>query len=147
MLERAADRQAQGTGRAARLRPRPVLVLAMLTLLQAQAAPVSAQVPSPNPGDIGRAPETVVPGDPRTSTAPTWEYRTLFVTWDRDLLDWVADFSDGTRIQGLDAILNNEGRNGWELVMAMPEQWSEIVDAAILQEVRRMRIFLKKPLD
>jgi hypothetical protein len=148
MLERATIRHRSPTRR----RPGRAWLVAVLaptlaaTLLALLTSGVSAQPPSPNPDDIGRAPATVVPGDPVIPTAPTWEYRTLFLTWDSDALNWVADFSDGTRIEGLDAVLNGEGANGWELVAVMPEQWTELVDDAIIQEVRRLRIFLKKPV-
>jgi hypothetical protein len=110
----------------------------------ATPAPSAALSPSPAPSAApSQAPaSTAAPG----ATAVAWEYRTLFVTWDANILDWVADFSDGTRIQGLDPILNNEGRHGWELVAVVPELWTQIVDDAIREDARRLRIFLKKPL-
>ncbi|MBN2550025.1 MAG: hypothetical protein JXB15_12755 [Anaerolineales bacterium] len=35
--------------------------------------------------------------------------------------DWVVEFNDGTRVEGLDAILNREGGHGWELVNNVTE--------------------------
>ena len=148
MLERATIRHLSPNQR----RSSKAWLMAMMalalgaTLLGSLAAGVSAQSPSPNPDDIGRAPATVVPGDPVIATGPTWEYRTLFVTWDSAAVNWVADFSDGTRVEGLDTILNSEGANGWELVAVVPELWTQVVDDAIREEASRLRIFLKKPL-
>jgi hypothetical protein len=112
---------------------------------------VAAAQASPSPRPIGLAPETIVPAPARTSGPAAaepvrWEYRTIFVTWDTSILDWVADFTDGNRIQGLDAILNNEGRSGWELVAVVPELWTQVVDSAIREDARRLRLFMKKPL-
>ena len=52
-----------------------------------------------------------------------WVYRTMYIEW-KELKDsrgkkynaWVVEFSDGSRVEGLDAILNREGNAGWELV-------------------------------
>jgi hypothetical protein len=126
-----------------------IVALALLaaTLVPVWAAPVAAQA-SPSPG-IATAVESLPPppaSDAPSKAAGTWEYRTLFVTWDSARLDWVADFSDGTRIEGLDAILNNEGRFGWELVAVVPELWQQVVEDAIREDARRLRLFLKKPV-
>jgi len=52
-----------------------------------------------------------------------WNYRTIDIQL-TDLKDpkgrkysaWVAHYSDGSRIEGLEKILTEEGRFGWELV-------------------------------
>jgi hypothetical protein len=135
-----------------------LVAILVATLLLAFTTAASAQ-PSPSPpiapSATASASATAAPGAlpsaaPASPSAPDgatmqWEYRTLFVTWDTTILDWVADFSDGTRIEGLDTILNNEGVNGWELVAVVPELWTQVVDDAIREDARRLRIFLKKP--
>ncbi len=57
-----------------------------------------------------------------------WEYRTLYIIWKeiRDARgkktnDWVVEFSDGSRVEGLTAILDREGNAGWELVNVLSE--------------------------
>jgi hypothetical protein len=153
MLEHPAVR---GTANGSILRARLCLVLvASVVAIVSFAATVSAQ-PSPSPSAHAGAeataapapasPSTAAPSAAPATTAVRWEYRTLFVTWDTALLNWVADFSDGTRVEGLDTILNNEGANGWELVAVVPELWTQVVDDAIREDARRLRIFLKKPL-
>jgi hypothetical protein len=145
---------------------RGVLVLILIAVLTAALLPVlspgaSAQSPSPEmavpTASVPPLPAASLPplpaeslppppSDAPSSSATEWEYRTLFVTWDSATLNWVADFSDGTRIEGLDAILNNEGRFGWELVAAVPELWQQIVENAIREDARRLRLFFKKPV-
>ena len=134
----------------------PLLVMSLGANVSAQPSPAPTQIPtpavtqapSPSPSPAPSAAPSQAPASTAApgTTAVAWEYRTLFVTWDANILDWVADFSDGTRIQGLDPILNNEGRHGWELVAVVPELWTQIVDDAIREDARRLRIFLKKPL-
>ena len=134
----------------------PVLVMSLGANASAQPSPGATETPtpavtpasSPSPPPAPSAAPSQAPASTAApgTTAVAWEYRTLFVTWDANILDWVADFSDGTRIQGLDPILNNEGRHGWELVAVVPELWTQIVDDAIREDARRLRIFLKKPL-
>jgi hypothetical protein len=150
-------------------RARPGLVVALIVMLAAASIAVlspaaAAQSPSPEaalptasqlPTESPLPTESLLPtaslppppSDAPSSGGPGWEYRTLFVRWDTQTLDWVADFSDGTRIEGLDAILNNEGTHGWELVAVIPELWQQIVENAIREDARRLRLFLKKPLD
>jgi hypothetical protein len=144
MVERSSL-PARGRARPGRLSTVVALIAVLAAGLVPTLAPsVSAQSPTPqatSPAESLPPP----PSEPPGSTLPGWEYRTLFVTWDSQLLNWVADFSDGTRIEGLDAILNNEGQHGWELVAVVPELWQQIVENAIREDARRLRLFLKKP--
>lgn len=57
-----------------------------------------------------------------------WTYRTLYIQWKemkdsrgKKYADWVVEFNDGTRVEGLDAILDREGGHGWELVNIVTE--------------------------
>ena len=146
MTERR-EPQPDGTSRPGRRGVVVALVVVLAAALIPTLSPAAAaQSPSPEasvPTESLPPPPSDAPG----STAAGWEYRTLFVRWDTQTLDWVADFSDDTHIQGLDAILNNEGKHGWELVAVVPELWQQIVENAIREDARRLRIFLKKPLD
>ena len=139
--------QPDGTSRPGRRGVVVALVVVLAAALIPTLSPAAAaQSPSPEasvPTESLPPPPSDAPG----STTSGWEYRTLFVRWDTQTLDWVADFSDDTHIQGLDAILNNEGKHGWELVAVVPELWQQIVENAIREDARRLRIFLKKPLD
>jgi hypothetical protein len=57
-----------------------------------------------------------------------WTYRVIYITW-KELKDsrgkkygeWVVEFNDGTRVEGLNAILDREGSHGWELVNIVTE--------------------------
>jgi hypothetical protein len=146
----APDRRSPAP-RTTRIRFAAALLVAIAAgLTPAWSATAAAQA-SPSPSgapaeSLPPPPASEPPGPGGDAGAGAWEYRTLFVTWDSATLNWVADFSDGTRIEGLDAILNNEGRFGWELVAVVPELWQEVVDDAIKEDARRLRLFLKKPL-
>ena len=58
-----------------------------------------------------------------------WEYRTLYIFYKNDLKDakgkkystWVVQWNDGSQTEGLDIILDNEGKAGWELVNLVVE--------------------------
>ena len=55
-----------------------------------------------------------------------WQYRTLYIYLE-ELKDsrgkkykgWVVKFSNGSRVEGIEAILDREGNSGWELVNMM----------------------------
>jgi hypothetical protein len=144
----APDRLPPATRRTRTRLAAALLVALAAGLMPTWSATVSAQAsPSPSGGAVESLPPPPASEPPDASAdAGGWEYRTLFVTWDSGTLNWVADFSDGTRIEGLDAILNNEGRFGWELVAVVPELWQQVVEDAIREDARRLRLFLKKPL-
>lgn len=113
-----------------------VLGLVILGLLAQPLISVVSAQPSESPAAA-----------PGTAASGAWEYRTLFVTWDSEALDWVVDFSDGTRTEGLDQILDNEGAAGWHLVSVVPELSVDLViDNVPSHDVRRLRIFLERPL-
>ncbi len=53
-----------------------------------------------------------------------WEYRTVAINL-REInpknWSWVAEFSDGSSLAGIDHFLNSEGTSGWELINLVPE--------------------------
>ena len=48
----------------------------------------------------------------------SWAHRTIYLTFDAD---WHITYSDGQTIVGMQAILDYEGTDGWELVAAVVE--------------------------
>ena len=75
------------------------LVLAMLLVVATAPAASGAE-----------AEATAAPAGPAS-----WDYRTVFVVWDEAATDWRADWNDGSSTVGLEAVLDNEGSEGWEL--------------------------------
>ncbi|HMQ31811.1 MAG TPA: DUF4177 domain-containing protein [Chloroflexaceae bacterium] len=81
-----------------------------------------------------------------------WEYRTIYISW-KELKDsrgkkyneWVVEFSDGTRLEGLSKILSPEGKNGWELVNILSE-YSEPVNHWGGNNTKGYRAFFKRKL-
>ena len=102
MTERRAS-QPDAASRPGRRRVAVALVLVLAAgVVPTLSSATAAQSPSPEasvPTESLPPPPSDAPG----STASGWEYRTLFVRWDTQTLDWVADFSDDTHIQGLSA--------------------------------------------
>jgi plastocyanin len=77
----------------------------------------------------------------------TWDYRTVFVVWDEAASDWRADWNDGTTTVGLEAVLDNEGSQGWELDSIAHERYDLIVGPSTTsQEARRLRLIFRRPL-
>jgi plastocyanin len=76
-----------------------------------------------------------------------WDYRTVFVVWDEAASDWRADWNDGSSTAGLEAVLDNEGSEGWELDSIAHEQYDLIVGPdSTSQEARRLRLIFRRPL-
>ena len=48
-----------------------------------------------------------------------WEHRTVLIP--RDAAGWFIEFADGSRLDGLDQILDEYGSKGWELVTLLPQ--------------------------
>jgi plastocyanin len=84
--------------------------------------------------------------DAPTAPAP-WDYRTVFVVWDDAATDWRADWNDGSSTAGLEAVLDNEGSEGWELDSIAHERYDLIVGPdGTSQEARRLRLIFRRPL-
>ena len=52
----------------------------------------------------------------------SWAHRTIYLTFDTD---WRITYSDGQTIVGMQAILDYESSDGWELVAAVVEDVRE----------------------
>lgn len=56
-----------------------------------------------------------------------WEYNAFNISWgsipNEKYLDWNRKAIGKETLVGLDAILNHEGQNGWELVSVVPVAW------------------------
>ena len=50
-----------------------------------------------------------------------WEHRTVLIQ--RDESGWAIQFADGSRLEGLDQILDEYGSKGWELVTLLPQSY------------------------
>ena len=50
-----------------------------------------------------------------------WEHRTVLIQ--RDSSGWAIQFADGTRLEGLDQVLDEYGTKGWELVTLIPQTY------------------------
>ena len=50
-----------------------------------------------------------------------WEHRTVLIQ--RDESGWAIQYADGTRLEGLDQILDEYGSKGWELVTLLPQAY------------------------
>ncbi len=50
-----------------------------------------------------------------------WEHRTVYISRAAD--DWEVVYGDGTRLTGLDRILDEYGARSWELVSFVPHAW------------------------
>jgi plastocyanin len=106
------------------------LALSMLCLVA--AAPVVSAA------DAGATP---APAEPAS-----WDYRTVFVVWDDAASDWRADWNDGSATSGLEAVLDNEGSQGWELDSIAHERYDLIVGPdTTSQEARRLRLIFRRP--
>jgi uncharacterized protein DUF4177 len=51
-----------------------------------------------------------------------WEHRTVLVV--RDAAGWFIEFADGSRLDGLDQVLDEYGSKGWELVTVVAQTYS-----------------------
>ena len=51
-----------------------------------------------------------------------WEHRTVLIQ--RDAGGWAIEFADGSRLEGLDQILDEYGSKGWELVNLLPQTYA-----------------------
>ena len=51
-----------------------------------------------------------------------WEHRTVLIQ--RDESGWAIQFADGSRLEGLDQILDEYGSKGWELVNLLPQTYT-----------------------
>ena len=51
-----------------------------------------------------------------------WEHRTVLIL--HDSTSWHIQFADGTRLDGIDQILDEYGSKGWELVTLAPQTYS-----------------------
>jgi len=75
-----------------------------------------------------------------------WEYVAPYFYLDEDLqdsrgkkyTDWVCDFGNGKRIEGIIPILDSYGKQGWELV--------NVAIAFQTSSVRAYRAFFKRKL-
>jgi plastocyanin len=90
--------------------------------------------------------------DAEASAAPVdpvlWDYRTVFVVWDDAATDWRADWNDGSSTVGLEAVLDNEANEGWELDQVAHERYDVVVGPdTTSQEARRLRLIFRRPLD
>ena len=50
-----------------------------------------------------------------------WEHRTVLIQ--RDAGGWAIEFADGSRLEGLDQVLDEYGAKGWELVTLIPQSY------------------------
>jgi hypothetical protein len=50
-----------------------------------------------------------------------WEYITVIIEYDKKQKAWVGWSADGTRMAGLQEILNDYGTHGWELLSVQAE--------------------------
>lgn len=50
-----------------------------------------------------------------------WEHRTILIQ--RDSSGWAIQYADGTRLEGIDHILDEYGAKGWELVTFLPQTY------------------------
>ena len=50
-----------------------------------------------------------------------WEHRTVYIS--RAGGEWQVDYGGGDVVKGLDAILDEYGSKGWELVAFFPQAW------------------------
>ena len=51
-----------------------------------------------------------------------WEHRTVLIQ--RDSTAWHIEFADGSRLEGLDQVLDEYGSKGWELVTVTAQTYS-----------------------
>ena len=74
-----------------------------------------------------------------------WEHRTVLIQ--RDGSGWHIQFSDGTRLDGIDQVLDEYGSKGWELVTLAPQTYSTSAgqfgpfDASAYRAVFKRRLF------
>ena len=75
-----------------------------------------------------------------------WEYRTLYIVWKelkdsrgRKYNEWVVEFNDGSRVEGLNAILNREGSSGWELINLVTQYISAGVSPTAFSAIFKRR--------
>ena len=54
-----------------------------------------------------------------------WEYRTVWISYDKKQhKNWVVEYAEKPPLVGLNAILEEYGSRGWELVCLNPERFS-----------------------
>ena len=69
------------------------------------------------------------------------------MVWDDAASDWRADWNDGSSTVGLEAVLDNEGSEGWELDQVAHERYDVVVGPdSTSQEARRLRLIFRRPL-
>jgi hypothetical protein len=77
-----------------------------------------------------------------------WEHRTVVVL--RDTV-WFIEFADGSRLEGLDQVLDEYGSKGWELVSLVPQTYSTSAgqfgpfDASAYRAVFKRRLVSTEP--
>jgi hypothetical protein len=69
----------------------------------------------------------------------SWAHRTIYLTFDTD---WRITYSDGQTIVGMQAILDYESSDGWELVAAVVEDRDEYGER---DSAGAYRLFFKRP--
>ncbi len=69
----------------------------------------------------------------------SWVHRTVYLTYDGD---WRITYSDGETVAGMQAILDYESSDGWELVAAVIEDWDEYGER---DSGQAYRLFFKRP--
>jgi hypothetical protein len=71
--------------------------------------------------------------------AMSWAHRTIYVMYGAD---WQITYSDGQTVFGMQAILDYESSDGWELVSAVVEDWDQNNES---ESGRAYRLFFKRP--
>jgi hypothetical protein len=56
------------------------------------------------------------------SRVERWEHRTVLIN--RGASGWLIEYADGTRLEGLDQVLDEYGAKGWELVTLIPQTYA-----------------------
>ena len=73
-----------------------------------------------------------------------WEHRTVLIP--RDAAGWFIEYADGTRLEGLDQILDEYGAKGWELVTLLPQTYHTAAGHYGPFDVTAYRAVFKRPL-
>lgn len=113
------------TGHDRRAWHRPMLLAALLVVISLPPA-ASSGFGADEPGDQA-----------------LWDYRTIYVVWDGSTQDWRADWTEGPSTVGLEAVLDGEGAEGWELVGMVHERFDV---AAGQQTTQQLRLVFKRLL-
>jgi len=77
-----------------------------------------------------------------------WRYVTLLIKSQGNREDnWYITQNDGTRLKGLDSILNTYRERGWELIQLTPERFSHSLLFIFSSQVQTMYAVFKRPLE